>query len=665
MKIQHLIPILFLAAFCTVSAQTNNLFLNFETNLARQIPHRTGTVRYPSGEPAAGVHVMFYPGSYSSDDDYNYHEAVSDKNGHYEIVPPKKVSNIAWGQPVLTNCIMARDLENDFATVEAFPVAVTNVDLILQPAITLSGSVKNTEGAPVSGAEIGLGFVSAPYGYYMRPPFKANEQGQFSIPALRQGVEYWISGITAKGYGTSTATVKAKDTQTNHYEFSPIVLKHANRIIAGRVLEDYYQGERPLAGAHIFFSGVGQPENSGTNTDSDGNFSFDSVCDGPLKLFANYTDPEDYTRHLSLNISGGQDAEAGDTNILIHLKEEGFNNYRPMLTAQGMVFDPEGKPAPNVVFSVWGSANPFLHAYSKADGKYRIRWQENRLATLVGRDPSRNLYVTQEIDGTVSNLDLYLQSGLTVAGVVQDENGNVITNANISLNLGIIEDGRQKGGVNGAQQTFTDNRGAFHFAALPPDSDIGLDAKAVAEDRTPLSGAFHVFVGDTNLVLKLAYHEPGTILLRPARPQPSGRRLTEEQVVSLAEPVLPNRTDQNYHLHFTNGNWVVTSKPISGGVGHNSYRGMTIRDSDGKVIEKTPSLTVEQAWKIALAELPPPPTNSNYYMLSEDGFYQVIVQGGFSTSGTGKGVDWSSSITNHYPVATVRYSDGKFELKTN
>ena len=255
-----------------VNAFAQQAFTNLETALAQKTPHHFGTVRYPSGEPAAGVRVTFYPDNYTYTssgswlEDYSYHEAITDKNGWYEIVPPKKVSVIARTQPILTNCIMARDLEKNFAAVEAFPVAVTNVDLTLRPAITLSGSVKNTEGVPVSVTEIGLGFVSAPYGYDMHPPFKANEQGQFSIPALPQGTEYWVSVITAKGYGSSNAIVKAKDTQTNHYEFPTLVLKHADRILAGRVLDG---DGKPVAGAELEFRGVGQPQDSKTKTDGE------------------------------------------------------------------------------------------------------------------------------------------------------------------------------------------------------------------------------------------------------------------------------------------------------------------------------------------------------------------------------------------------------------
>src|ERR1019366_7873203 len=254
MKIQHLIPVLFLAACCTVTAQTTNTLAD-AMPFTQQTPHRSGIVRYPDGEPASGVHVTFYPGGYYPDDDYNYHEAITDKKGHYDIIPPKKMSVIYDGPIILTNCIMARDLEKNLAAVQAFSVKATNVDLTFQPAITLSGSVKNTRGAPVSGAEISLGFELAHSGIEMHPPFKANEQGQFSIPALPQGVGYW-SLSTAKGHGSFWMQVPAKDTLPSHYTFPPIVLKTADRILAGQVIGP---DEEPVPGITVRFGGTGQP----------------------------------------------------------------------------------------------------------------------------------------------------------------------------------------------------------------------------------------------------------------------------------------------------------------------------------------------------------------------------------------------------------------------
>jgi hypothetical protein len=281
------------------------------TELAKALPHHVGTVRYPDGKPAAGVQVKFYPGSYSLDDDYNFQEAITDTNGRYEILPPRKMSGIMFGPRLLTNSIMARDFEKNFAALQAFPVAVTNVDLTLQPAITLSGSVKNTEGAAVAGAEVGLGFEIARYAPEMRPPFKANEQGQFSIPALPQGIEYWIWEIIAKGYGSCYGVAKANDTQTNRYEFPAFVLKHTNRILAGQVLDN---NDQPVAGAEVDFRGDGQPANFKTKTDSAGKFFTDAICEGELHVSAVL-----WTPFMSDGGGAGTLVKAGDTNVVLRI----------------------------------------------------------------------------------------------------------------------------------------------------------------------------------------------------------------------------------------------------------------------------------------------------------------------------------------------------------
>ena len=77
--------------------------------------------------------------------------------------------------------------------------------------------------------------------------------------------------------------------------------------------------ERPLIGTHVSFSGPGQPQDSSTNTDHEGQFFFDAVCEGPIKIFANYQDPQDSSIYMSLNGGSGMEAKGGDTNILIKL----------------------------------------------------------------------------------------------------------------------------------------------------------------------------------------------------------------------------------------------------------------------------------------------------------------------------------------------------------
>jgi hypothetical protein len=292
------------------------LVFAFSVNtFAEPILRYSGTVYYPSGEPAAGVHVAFYPGFYWGSG--NYAETRTDTNGRYEIFQQPKTSNIMIGPMNPTNSIMAGDVKDNLAAIQFFGAGVSNVDLTLQPAITLSGSVKNTDGKPVPGAELDVRFLSGNSITPLRSQSTTvSELGLFSSPVLPQGREYWIQGIKAKGYGSAFARVQAKDTHTTTYIFPPFVLKPSNNRLAGRVLDN---NGRPLIGTHVSFSGPGQPQDSSTNTDNEGQFFFDAVCEGPIKIFANYQDPQDSGIYMNLNGGSGMEVKGGDTNILIKL----------------------------------------------------------------------------------------------------------------------------------------------------------------------------------------------------------------------------------------------------------------------------------------------------------------------------------------------------------
>jgi hypothetical protein len=292
------------------------LAIAFAVNtFAEPILRYSGTVYYPSGKPAAGVHVAFYPGFYWGSG--NYAETRTDTNGRYEIIQQPKTSNIMTGPMNPTNSIMASDVKENLAAIRFFDAGVSNVDLTLQPAITLSGSVKNTDGKPVPGAELDVRFLSGNSITPLRSQSTTvSELGLFFSPVLPQGREYWIYGIKAKGFGSAFAHVEATDTKAITYSFPPFVLKPANYRLAGRVLDN--KG-KPLIGTHVSFSGPSQPQDSSMNTDSEGRFFFDAVCEGPIKIFANYQDPQDSSIYINLNGGSGMEVKAGDTNILIKL----------------------------------------------------------------------------------------------------------------------------------------------------------------------------------------------------------------------------------------------------------------------------------------------------------------------------------------------------------
>jgi hypothetical protein len=65
-------------------------------------------------------------------------------------------------------------------------------------------------------------------------------------------------------------------------------------------------------------SGAGQPDRvSNATTDREGHFAFEGLCEGSLKIFADYEGPTG--NYVRLNGSSGMEVQAGDTNLVLQL----------------------------------------------------------------------------------------------------------------------------------------------------------------------------------------------------------------------------------------------------------------------------------------------------------------------------------------------------------
>jgi hypothetical protein len=201
--------------FALILAVANGAF-------AQPALHLSGTVCYASGAPATNVCVEFYPGVYSGAG--HYEEVKTDANGRYEIIQHPKFSGFFWGHPNMTNSIMARDFEKNLAAIQKFDQATTNLDFVLQPAITLTGSVQNALGAPVKDAEVEFRFSSGDGLALLEPRPKADALGSFSVSALPQEGHYFILEVKAKDYGSASGSVDAGNTRANSYKFPDLVL---------------------------------------------------------------------------------------------------------------------------------------------------------------------------------------------------------------------------------------------------------------------------------------------------------------------------------------------------------------------------------------------------------------------------------------------------------
>jgi protocatechuate 3,4-dioxygenase beta subunit len=439
-------------------------------------PRITGIVRDSSGVPAPGVQVSFHPGRYPMAPLYG--ETNTDENGRYAMVIPPESRRIGfWSGPINPiSFVMARDLKRNLAAIQEIgstnsdffnakiePIP-TNLDLVLQPGIRLTGSVKDTDGAPVTNATVDISMLSNRSISRLWPqPAKVDAQGVFTLPALPQGREYeFWQGINAKGYGTAYASVQAKDTSTNHYELPVFVLKRADRQVAGQVLG---RDGKPVAGATVDLSGQGQLQFRQAKSDGQGHFIFNGVCAGEVRVNARYYPSRDYQNSEQGNVT----AQGGDTNVVVRLGIYANNtggNLSPLLKTAGTVRDSHGKAVAGVRVSLFPVQGRSVETTTGAGGHYEINWQTllNQAETewVLARDLKNGGAALRQADKTTTNLDLTLEDGMAISVKVSDTDGQLLTNATMSVSLRL---GNRGFGVD-SQPAKADDRGILRVAAL-------------------------------------------------------------------------------------------------------------------------------------------------------------------------------------------------------
>ena len=257
------------------------------------------------------------------------------------------------------------------------------------------------------------------------------------------------------GYGSAQQEMDAADPKADHYDFPPLVLKLADRKLAGRVLGT---DGKPVAGVQVWMRGEGQPNGNAT-TDADGRFVFDAVCEGAVTVSANLK-----------SAYGSAEAMGGDTNVVIRFDARNRVTYAASTpqTLTGAVYDPSGKPAVGarvVVTPTWGTVDV---AKTDANGEYSVNWQSqpgmrDAKYFAIARDVERNLAAIEAIDTNKTRVVLRLGPGLSISGTVQDAKGAPLTRANINLNMMA----GNMGGMVEYQPIKMNSDGTFTIPALP------------------------------------------------------------------------------------------------------------------------------------------------------------------------------------------------------
>lgn len=258
----------------------------------------TGTVFDPSGAPAPGIVMGTAPRTGLA-----RLPILSDANGKYSLVWQPRPAN---ARPVITFSVIARDLTHNLAAAHIIDEGTTNLDLHLQPGLTISFKVEDPAGNPITNAvaRLTVSFANAGMAISNQPPVSnGTRQNRIEFNALPQG--YHFNGtVRAPGYGLATLRLPAGlDTHTNLIDLGTVVLKVANLKIAGRVLGP---DGKAYAGASVIIFGEGQPS-AIVRSDDAGRFAFDA-CEGPVNVSAN-----------AQGANGRSQTTGGDTNVEIKL----------------------------------------------------------------------------------------------------------------------------------------------------------------------------------------------------------------------------------------------------------------------------------------------------------------------------------------------------------
>jgi hypothetical protein len=424
-----------------------------------------GVVLGPDGKPAAGVlvQVIAFAGGREA-------EGKTDAEGKFSLV----MQNLSGGGADMVPCVVARDLKGNLAAARELDSNEESVELKLEPGLLVSGRAV-CDGKPVTNASAAVVFWSGRSGRHIQGWSVAKENGGFEIPAMPAGRKYGLI-VTAPGYGQKTVQNLDSSVESRKLDLDVVELKAANLRLAGKVVDD---SDQPVAKAHVNISGSGQPM-CYTNTDSEGLFSFEHVCEGIVQIHASGN-----------NAYGNKSAEGGETNVVVKLGASAVvasvGNTEKAHKVRGVIKDSDGKLVAGALIKVFPGYNSSW-VKSATNGEYKLSWSlppwrnQSGEAMLVVRHPKLGLAGLKEISEDTTNQDMVLSAAVTLAGLVQTPEKKSIANAEVGVwfHSGNSYDQWDE------SETHVDSEGRYRIAGLPAEGAFRVYAQAPERGRAEI-----------------------------------------------------------------------------------------------------------------------------------------------------------------------------------
>ncbi len=343
-----------------------------------------------------------------------------------------------------------------------FNAGESNVVLTLNRAGVLEGRVVQEDtGKPIVGARVMLG-VGWGTGDFQRS--STDSEGRFHLADLSAGEQTLRTFVGTNQFADwvcDNVSVTVESGATNRD-----IKITASRGSVLRIDVRDASRDQPIKGASISASRERMGYSART---SDSGVAWLRLMPGDYHLFVQKE-----------NYSGDQSQvtlEQGQTNQ-VQL------TLQPAATLTGTVLDPQGKPAPKVLVSLF----PFFQVQKKtdADGRFSLPsanqyggFQQPQRVVVV-RDISRNLAAAQELDEESTNSTLRLEPAVTLVGRVTAPNGKAIANAEVQV---MFRTERMSSGL--GQPFRADAQGRFQINALPPGRryDVSVSARGFGREN--------------------------------------------------------------------------------------------------------------------------------------------------------------------------------------
>ncbi len=419
----------------------------------------TGVVHEPDGSPATDIPVWTIGGGVGPGV-----AAKTDSKGQFSV----EWSPRRFGQGSATMALLVRDVEHNLAAAQDIEEDTGPVDLKLAPALTVVGSAE-CDGKPVTNATAALVFWAGRSGSWLQGLGRSTTSGHFEIPALPPGRRYGIV-VSAPGYGQEQTYDIGASAEPGRQTLDPVELKPANLKLSGQVLD---ADDKPVEGAYVNLSGQGQPS-SGTQTDHNGHFQFEHVCEGTAQVFAN-----------ARNSFGNASAQGGDTNVVLRLGQNSSGLPAASLHhLRGKVTDPDDKPVAGAELKAFPGFNSEW-VKTQSDGAYHLTWSlqpwqaQAGGALLLVRDPVRHLAASADLSEDTTNLDVQLKPAMALGGRVEDVEGKPLAGAQVGV---WVKAGNSYEQLD-ENLVPSDSHGRYRLKCLPTDPQYIVFASASGHGR--------------------------------------------------------------------------------------------------------------------------------------------------------------------------------------